>query len=69
MVDALETLDEFEDSDFTAYEEYQAFVTSYKGSYYILYLNRDHSDYSAWKQYAESDGFKVQPTDGDTRLC
>jgi len=69
MVDALETLDEFEDSDYTAYQEYQAFVTSYEGTYETLYLNRDHKDFSAWKMYAETDGFKVKSTEGDTKLC
>ena len=32
----------------------------------ILRLNKDHEDYSAWKQYAEYDGFKVIQTDGET---
>ena len=69
MVEVLDTLDEFEDSDYTAYQEYQAFVTSYEGTYETLFLNKDHKDYSSWRQYAEYDGFKVIRTDEDTRLC
>jgi len=69
MIEALETLDEFEDNDYSSYQEYQAFVNSYEGSYSSLYLNRDYKDYSAWKQFAEADGFKVVQTDGETRLC
>ena len=33
MVEALETLDEYEDTDVTVYDEYQAFVRSYEGTY------------------------------------
>ena len=54
MVEALETLDEYEDADVTVYDEYQAFVRSYEGTYSTLYLNKDHEDYSSWKQYAEA---------------
>ena len=69
MIEALDTLDEYDDSDITVYDEYQAFVNSYEGTYDTLYLNKDHQDYSSWKQYAEYDGFKVIQTDEETRLC
>ena len=69
MIEALETLDEYEDTDVTVYDEYQAFVRSYEGTYSTLYLNKDHEDYSSWKQYAEYDGFKVIQTDEETHLC
>jgi len=69
MVDALETLDEFDDSEYTAYQKYQAFRDSYTGTQSILYLNKNFQDYSAWKQYAEYEGLKVIQTDGDTYIC
>ena len=34
MIEALETLDEYEDVDITVYDEYQAFVRSYEGAYF-----------------------------------
>ena len=69
MIEALETLDEFEDNDVTVYDQYRAFVDDHNGTYDTLYLNKDHEDYSTWKQFAESDGFRVIQSEGETRLC
>jgi len=68
-IDALETLDEFHDSGYDAYLEYEDFKSRYTSDPSYLYINESHPHLSEWRYFAISDGLEVIITEGETRIC
>ena len=68
-IEALETLDEYHDSDYGAYLEYTELKDSCMIEPSILYINESHEFLSAFKYFALSDGLLVKVIKGETRIC
>ena len=68
-IEALETLDEYDDSDYGAYLEYTELKDSCMIEQSILYINESHEFLSAFKYFALSDGLIVKVIKGETRIC
>ena len=68
-IEALETLDEYDDSDYGAYLEYTELKDSCMIEPSILYINESHEFLSSFKYFALSDGLIVKVIKGETRIC
>ena len=68
-IEALETLDEYDDSDYGAYLEYTELKDSCMIEPSILYINESHEFLSAFKYFALSDCLIVKVIKGETRVC
>ena len=68
-IEALETLDEYSDEEYSAYLEY----TSLKDGCIIdpttLYINKNHEFLSEWDYFAKADGLEIKIIDGETTIC
>ena len=68
-IEALETLDEYDDSDYSAYIEYTALKDRCIIEPSILYINENHEYLSEFKYFANADGLEVNIIKGDTKIC
>ena len=68
-IDALETLDEYSDEEYSAYLEYKELKDRCLIEPTTLYINNDHEVFSEWKYFAETDGLEVKIINGDTKIC
>ena len=68
-IEALETLDEYDDSDYGAYLEYTELKDSCMIEPSIMCINESHEFLSAFKYFALSDGLIVKVIKGETRIC
>ena len=68
-IDALETMDEFSDDQYSAFLEYTALKDQCMIEPTTLYINNDHEFFSEWKYFAETDGLEVKIINGDTKIC
>ena len=68
-IEALETLDEFEDGSYAAYLEYVDLKDKCIGEPTTLFIKDNHEFYSEWSYYANSDGLEIKVIKGDTRIC
>ena len=68
-IEALETLDEYDDADYGAYLEYTELKDKCMIDPSILYINESHEFLSAFKYFALSDGLIVKVIKGETRIC
>ena len=68
-IDALETLDEYTDDQYSAFLEYVALKDQCVIAPITLYLANDHEFFSEWKYFAQSDGLDVKVINGETRIC
>ena len=68
-IDALETLDEYSDEEYSAYLEYKELKDRCLIEPTTLYINNDHEFFSEWKYFAETDGLEVKIINGDTKIC
>ena len=68
-IDALETLDEYSDEEYSAYLEYKELKDRCLIEPTTLYINNNHEFFSEWKYFAETDGLEVKIINGDTRIC
>ena len=68
-IEALETLDEYDDSDYGAYLEYIELKDRCIIEPSTLYIDENHEFLSAFKYFAYSDGLEVKVIKGDTRIC
>ena len=68
-VEALDTLDEYSDDQYSAFLEY----TSLKDQCIIepttLYIDRSHEFLSEWSYFAQVDGLDLRIIDGETKIC
>ena len=68
-IDALETLDEYSDEEYSAYLEYKELKDRCLIEPTTLYINNDHEFFSEWKYFAETDGLEGKIINGDTKIC
>jgi hypothetical protein len=69
IIEALETLDEYDDSDYGAYLEY----IDLKGRCMVdpttMYINENHEFLSTRRSSDLSDGLEIKVIKGDTKIC
>ena len=68
-IDALETMDEFSDDQYSAFLEYTALKDQCIIEPTTLYIDNDHEFFSEWKYFAQSDGLDIKVINGETRIC
>ena len=68
-IEALETMDEYSDEEYSAYLEYTALKDQCMIEPTTLYINKDLEFLSEWDYFANADGLNVKIIDGDTRIC
>ena len=68
-IEALETMDEYSDEEYSAYLEYTALKDQCMIEPTTLYINKDHEIFSEWDYFANADGLNVKIIDGDTKIC
>ena len=69
VIDALDTLDEYSDDEYSAFLEYTALKDQCMIEPTTLYINKDHEFLSEWNYFANADGLSVKITDGETMIC
>mgnify|MGYP003128245009 FL=1 len=68
-IDALETLDEYSDEEYSAYLEYKDLKDRCMIDPTTLYIDNNHEFFSEWKYFAETDGLEIKIINGETRIC
>ena len=68
-VEALETMDEFSDEEYSAYLEYIALKDQCIADPEVLYIDKDHEFLSEWVYFAQTDGLDIKVGDWETRIC
>ena len=68
-VEALETMDEFSDDQYSAFLEYTALKDQCMIEPTTLYIDNDHEFFSEWKYFAQTDGLDIKVGDWETRIC
>ena len=68
-IEALETMDEYSDEEYSAYLEYTALKDQCVIEPTTLYINKDHEFLSEWDYFANADGLEVKIIDGETAIC
>ena len=68
-IDALDTLDEYSDEEYSAYLEYKDLKDRCMIDPTTLYINNNHEFFSEWKYFAQSDGLDIKVINGETRIC
>ena len=68
-IDALDTLDEYSDEEYSAYLEYKELKDRCMIDPTTLYINNNHEFFSEWKYFAETDGLEIKIINGETRIC
>ena len=68
-IDALDTLDDYSDEEYSAYLEYKDLKDRCMIDPTTLYINNNHEFFSEWKYFAETDGLEIKIINGETRIC
>jgi hypothetical protein len=68
-IEALETMDEFSDEEYSAYLEYTALKDQCVIEPSVLYIDKDHEFLSEWVYFAQTDGLEIKIIDGETAIC
>ena len=68
-IDALETMDEYSDDEYSAYLEYKDLKDRCMIEPTTLYINDRHEFLSEWTYFANADDIDVKVIDGETRKC
>ena len=68
-IEALETLDEYSDEEYSAYLEYTALKDQCVIEPTTLYINKDHEFLSEGDYFANAEGLEVKIIDGETTIC
>ena len=68
-IDALETMDEYSDDEYSAYLEYKELKDRCMIELTTLYINDRHEFLSEWTYFANADDIDVKVIDGETRIC
>ena len=68
-IDALDTLDEYSDEEYSAYLEYKDLKDRCMIEPTTLYIDNNHEFFSEWKYFAEADGLDIKIIKGETRIC
>ena len=68
-IEALETMDDFSDVEYSAYLEYTALKDQCVIEPSTLYIDNDHEFLSEWVYFAQTDGLEIKIIDGETAIC
>ena len=68
-IEALETMDEYSDEEYSAYLEYTALKDQCIVETNKLYIDKDHEFLSEWGYFAQTDGLEIKIIDGETAIC
>ncbi len=68
-IDALDTLDEYSDEEYSAYLEYKDLKDRCMIDPTTLYIDNNHEFFSEWKYFAETDGLEIKIIKGETKIC
>ena len=68
-IEALETMDEFSDEEYSAYLEYTVLKDQCVIEPNTLYIDKDHEFLSEWVYFAQTDGLEIKIIDGETAIC
>ena len=68
-IEALETMDEYSDEEYSAYLEYTALKDQCVIDPTTLYINKKHEFLSEWEYFAKADSLEVKIINGETRIC
>ena len=68
-IDALDTLDDYFDEEYSAYLEYKDLKDRCIIDPTTLYIDNNHEFFSEWKYFAETDGLEIKIIKGETRIC
>ncbi len=68
-VEALETLDEYSDDQYSAFLEYTALKDQCIIEPTTLYIDRSHEFLSEWSYFAQVDGLDLRIINGETKIC
>jgi|TARA_R100000734_G_C3244280_1_gene47932 hypothetical protein len=68
-VEALDTLDEYSDDQYSAFLEYTALKDQCIIEPTTLYIDKSHEFLSEWTYFAQVDGLDLRIIDGETKIC
>ena len=68
-IDALETMDEYSDDEYSAYLEYKDLKDRCMIEPTTLYINDRHEFLSEWTYFANADDLEVKIINGETIIC
>ena len=68
-VEALETMDEYSDEQYSAFLEYKALNDQCVIDPTTLYITKGHEFLSEWEYFAKADGLEVKIIEGVTKIC
>ena len=68
-IEALETLDEDDDQDYSAYLEYTELKDRCMIEPSVLYIHENHEFLSEFRYFASADGLDIKIIKGDTKIC
>lgn len=68
-VEALDTLDEYSDDQYSAFLEYTALKDQCIIEPTTLYIDKSHEFLSEWTYFAQADGLDLRIIDGETKIC
>ena len=68
-IEALETMDEYSDEEYSAYLEYTALKDQCMIEPTTLYINKNHEFLSEWTYFANADDLEVKIINGETLIC
>jgi hypothetical protein len=68
-IDALDTLDDYSDEEYSAFLEYTQLKDQCMVEPTTLYINERHEFLSEWTYFANADDLDVKVINGDTRIC
>ena len=68
-VEALETMDEYSDEEYSAYLEYMSLKDQCVIEPNTLYIDKDHEFLSEWVYFAQTAGLEIKIIDGETAIC
>ena len=68
-IEALETMDEYSDEQYSAYLEYTELRDQCVIDPTTLYINKNHEFLSELEYFAKTDNLEVKIIDGETVIC
>ena len=68
-IDALDSLDDYSDEEYSAYLEYIALKDQCIADPEVLYIDKDHEFLSEWVYFAQTDGLEIKIIAGETTIC
>ena len=68
-IEALETMDDYSDEQYSAYLEYTELRDQCVIDPTTLYINKKHEFLSEWNYFANTDGLEVKVIEGETTIC